>query len=147
MAKRGKRTDQQAREREASDRAAHGQSRALGDTGDRQTGVDPAHQGISNRPADGGQGEPRGGEAGTTGGERSGVPNTDPDDAERPLSEAGAPPRQEQERSSLDSPSQSGRPREEGDEAIERTGEQNPPRRDPEAVRPLGSPGPDDKTL
>jgi hypothetical protein len=139
MAKGGKRADQQTREREAADRAAHGQSRALGDTGDRQTGVEPGHQGISNRPADRGD-EAEGGAARQSSG-------TAADLAEVPMPEAGAPPLQEQERSSLDDPSQSGRPRDEGDDSIERTGAQGSPRRDPEAVRPAGSPGPDDNTM
>jgi hypothetical protein len=139
MDKGGKRADQQAREREAADRAAHGQSRALGDTGDRQTGVEPAHQGISNRPADRGDDGPGSG--------NEGQPSHMAEDlAEGPMTEAGAPPLQEQERSSLDDPSQFGRPRAEGDDPIERTGAQHP-RSDPEAVRPLGSPGPDDNTM
>ena len=72
----------------------------------------------------------------------------DPADPRQPPSaEAGAPPVQEQERSSLDSPSQSGRPRDEGDDRIERTGRQEAPRSDPEAIRPPGSPGPDDRTM
>jgi hypothetical protein len=40
------------REEEAAERAAHGQSRAMGDTGDRDTGVKPETQGISNRQGD-----------------------------------------------------------------------------------------------
>jgi len=40
------------RREEAVDRARHGQSLAMGDTGDRQTGVKPNTQGISNRPGD-----------------------------------------------------------------------------------------------
>jgi hypothetical protein len=40
------------RREEAEDRARHGQSLAMGDTGDHQTGVKPDTQGISNRPGD-----------------------------------------------------------------------------------------------
>ncbi len=139
MAKAGKRTDQKARERGAADRAAHGQSRALGDTGDGQTGVDSAHQGISNRPAD--RGDDR------SGGEGPKRTAHGSEDEAQPHTEAGAPPAQHQERESLDNPSQSGRPRDEGDDRIERTGAQKSPRSDPEAVRPPGSPRPDDNTL
>jgi hypothetical protein len=67
--------------------------------------------------------------------------------AEPPLTEAGAPPVQEQERRSLDSPSQSGRPRDEGDDRIERTGAQAPAHSEPGAVRPPGAAGPDDNTM
>lgn len=142
MTKDGKRTDERAREQEARDRAAHGQSLALGDTGDRQTGVERSHQGISNRPGDDDSDRPQepSAEAGHRGGEGEDV-------EQPPLTEAGAPPLQEQERSSLDAPSQSGRPRDEGDDRIERSGQQAPPRSDPEAVRPPGSPSPDDNTM
>jgi hypothetical protein len=40
------------RRNEAEDRARHGQSLAMGDTGDRDTGVPADSQGISNRPGD-----------------------------------------------------------------------------------------------
>jgi hypothetical protein len=40
------------RREEADDRARHGQSLAMGDTGDRGTGVEKDAQGISNRPGD-----------------------------------------------------------------------------------------------
>ena len=138
MAK-GKRKDQKARERDAADRAAHGQSRAIGDPGERETGVDPAHQGNSNRQAD--RGEDR---AAGVGADRAEAVS---EDQERPHTEAGAPPAQHQERVSLDNPSQSGRPRDEGDDRLERTGAQKSPRSDPEAVRPPGSPRPGDNTL
>jgi len=69
------------------------------------------------------------------------------EDEARPQTGAGAPPAEHQERESLDNPSQSGRPRDEGDDRIERTGAQKSPRSDPEAVRPPGSPRPDDNTL
>jgi hypothetical protein len=137
MAKGGKRTVQKERERDAADHAAHGQSRALGDTGDGQTGVDSAHQGISNRPADRGEDRPGG----------EGPQRTAGAGKEEPQTEAGVPPAQHQERESLDNPSQSGRPRDEGEDRIERTGAQKSPRSDPEAVRPPGSPRPDDNTL
>jgi hypothetical protein len=117
------------REEEARERAAQGQSAALGDTGDGQTGVTPTAQGISNRRGDLGAGNRS----------RSGQPDPPP-------AEAGAPPDQQQQRSSLDSPSQSGRPRDGGDDEVARTGAQSP-RSDPEAVRPLGAPGPDDNTM
>ena len=121
MAKRGKNTP--GRDDEARDRAAHGQSLARGDTGEGDTGVAPGQQGISNRLGDGSA-------------------NKQP-----PPAQAGVPPLQDQERTSLDSPSQSGRPRDEGDDRIERTGRQDVPRSDPEAVRPLGSTKPDDTTM
>jgi hypothetical protein len=153
MAKRGTRGDEQAREREAADRAAHGQSRALGDTGDGETGVAPDRQGISNRQADGGNDVRRSDDRSDAGDETRRGANadvkpgrtTDADDL--PPTEAGAPPVQEQERSSLDNPSQSGRPRDEGEDRIDRTGAQTPSRSDPEAVRPPGSPRPDDNTM
>ena len=40
------------REEEAAERARQGQSLAMGDTGDRDTGVNPEKQGISNRQGD-----------------------------------------------------------------------------------------------
>jgi hypothetical protein len=128
----GNRTDSRDREREARDRAAHGQSLARGDTGDGETGVESSRQGVSNRRGDRGAaegGEPREG-----------------DDAGPPPTQAGVPPVEHQERSSLDSPSQSGRPRDEGDDQVERSRNQAP-RSDPEAVRPPGSPAPDDNTM
>jgi hypothetical protein len=88
---------------------------------------DRAAQGQSSAPGDSGEGSE---------GERAGVPPA----------QAGAPPVEQQERSSLDSPSQSGRPRDEGDDQVERSRDQTP-RTDPEAVRPPGSPGPDDHTM
>jgi hypothetical protein len=91
MAKRGTRADDKARERQADDRAEHGQSRALGDTGDGQTGVGPTHEGISNRPGDRATNDTRTDQP-------SDVPNTDPDDADRPPTEAGVPPPQRQQR-------------------------------------------------
>lgn len=63
-----------------------------------------------------------------------------------PPTQAGAPPKEQQQRSSLDSPSQSGRPRDEGDDQIERSRDQTPPR-DPQAVRPPGASEPDDNTM
>jgi hypothetical protein len=58
---------------------------------------------------------------------------------EAPLTEAGAPPVQEQQRTSLEEPQTiSGRPRDEGDEGIERSGPQTPGRKDPEATQPPG---------
>jgi hypothetical protein len=130
MANDGRRTPKARREEEARDRAAHGQSAALGDTGDGQTGVDSSEQGISNRVGDRQGGRPA----------RSGQPDSPP-------SEAGRPPAQQQERTSLDSASQTGRSRDEGDDVLERTGAQSPPRSDPEAVRPLGAPKPGDNTM
>lgn len=145
MAKDGKRTDQGAREAEAQDRAAQGQSLALGDTGDRQTGVDADQQGISNRAGD----VPENDAAGSsTRGEQSDRGAGSDGNADAPPTEAGAPPAQNYPHTSLDSPSQTGRPRADvGDERIERTGAQDSPRSDPEAVRPLGSPSPDDNTM
>jgi hypothetical protein len=69
-------------------------------------------------------------------------------DSNRPdaRTQAGAPPEEQQQRSSLDSPSQSGRPRDEGGDQLERSRDQAP-RRDPQAVRQPGSPGPDDNTM
>jgi hypothetical protein len=50
--------DQQSdRRNEAEDRARHGQSLAMGDTGDRDTGVPADSQGISNRAGDSEDGE------------------------------------------------------------------------------------------
>jgi hypothetical protein len=140
MAKRGKRTDEQTRDDAARDRAAHGQSAARGDTGDGDTGVSRDRQGISNRPGDDVP-EPRTNEGDEPGRRGSGELRPPPP------TEAGAPPVQEQERSSLDSPSQSGRPRDEGDDRIERTGAQSPSHSEPGAVRPPGAAGPDDNTM
>lgn len=55
------------------------------------------------------------------------------DDA--PYTQAGAPDRQDQSHTSLDTTSASGRPRDEGPDAIERTQAQRP-RRDPDATTP-----------
>ena len=144
MAKRTKRGDQQAREREAADRAAYAE---LADTGDRNAGVAPDRQGISNRQADRGYDRADSGERERRAADADVNPGRSTEGDEVPSTEAGAPPAQEHERSSLDSPSQSGRPPDEGEDRIDRTGAQNPPRRDPEAVRPLGSPQPDDNTM
>ena len=147
MAKRGKRGDLRVRAQEAAERAAYGQSLALADTRDRETGVAPDRQGISNRTADrnnnrSDDSEREQREANT---ELQAGRTTEADEV--PPAEAGAPPAQEQERSSLDNPSQSGRPRDEGEDWVERSGAQTPSRSDPEAVRPPGSPRPDDNTM
>jgi hypothetical protein len=56
-----------------------------------------------------------------------------------PVTQAGAPPAQQQERTSLEGVETiSGRPRDEGDDTIERTGPQTPGRKDPEATQPPG---------
>ena len=145
MAKDGKATDQRAREDEAQERAARGQSLALGDTGDRQTGVDSDQQGISNRSGDRPDEDA---ETGGEGGQRSAATRGDDDEASPPVTEAGVPPEQNYPHTSLDSPSQTGRPRaDRGGEPIERTGRQETPRSDPDALRPLGSPSPDDNTM
>jgi hypothetical protein len=58
---------------------------------------------------------------------------------ETPMTQAGAPPRQEQERTILEGPETiSGRPRDEGDDAIERSGPQTPQRKDPKATQTPG---------
>lgn len=87
----------------ASEHARHGQSLALGDTGDGSgTGVKDGKQGMSNRP----------GEHGT----------------DQPFTQAGAPDTAHHSRTSLDTTSESGRARDEGPDAIERTQPQSPKR-------------------
>ncbi len=109
MAKKNRAADTAA---QAEAHARQGQSLALGDTGNGSgTGVAEDKQGISNRPGDHG-----GGEADNT-----------------PYTQAGAPQRQDQSRTSLDTTSESGRARDEGPDAIDRTGAQRP-RRDAEAT-------------
>jgi hypothetical protein len=77
----------------------------------------------------------------------SGRPEDQPG-SETPLTEAGAPPLQQQERTSLDTPATiSGRSRDEGDDTIERTGAQTPGRKDPEAVHPPGHQDEDRTTM
>ena len=46
------RSSQKGRRSEAEERASRGQSLAMGDTGDGDTGVKSDTQGISNRPGD-----------------------------------------------------------------------------------------------
>jgi hypothetical protein len=61
------------------------------------------------------------------------------DPNESPVTQAGVPPVQQQERTSLEGPETiSGRPRDEGDDATERSGAQTPGRKDPEATQPPG---------
>ena len=61
----------------------------------------------------------------------------EPDEA--PVTQAGVPPLQQQERTSLEGVETiSGRPRDEGDDTIERTGAQTPGRKDPEATQQPG---------
>jgi hypothetical protein len=142
MAKEGKGAADSNREREARDRAAHGQSMARGDTGAGESGVGDGRQGISNRPGDDAS------DADRAGGDIDHPAQRGDDALSPPLTEAGAPPAQELQRSSLDSPSQSGRSRNDRvDERLERSGPQETPRSDPEALRPVGSPGPDDRTM
>ena len=109
--------DADKKRREAEDRAAHGQSLALGDTGgNSDTGVPDGRQGISNRPGD---------------------------EGDEPYTQAGAPPRQDQNHTSLDTTSPSGRARDEGPDAVTLTGAQRP-RRDPDATTPSDA-NPDDR--
>jgi len=68
-------------------------------------------------------------------------------DTGAPPTEAGAPPVQQQEQTSLESPDISGRPPGEGEDTIERTGAQTPGRKDPEAVQPPGRQDEDRNTM
>jgi hypothetical protein len=147
MAKRGKRGDLRVRAQEAAERAAYGQSQARTTRGDRETGVAPDRQGISNRQADRGHDRSDTGGRDPLGADTDVTPGRTTQADAVPATEAGAPPAQEQEHSSLDNPSQSGRPRDEGEDWVARTGGQTPSRSDPEAVRPPGSPRPDDNTM
>jgi len=79
--------------------AQRGQSLAQGDTGDGNTAVREGEQGMSNRPGD--------------------------HDA-APPTQAGAPEGQDRSHTSLDTTSESGRARDEGPDAIERTRAQRP---------------------
>ena len=61
------------------------------------------------------------------------------DSRESPVTQAGVSPVQQQQHTSLEGPETiSGRPRDEGDDTIERTGAQTPGRKDPEATQPPG---------
>src|SRR5262245_41326614 len=111
MAKRGKRGDLRVRAQEAAERAAYGQSQALGDTGGRDIAVAPDRQGISNRKADRNDNQSDENDPEQPGANTDIQAGRTTEADEVPLAEAGAPPVQEQERRSLDDRSQSGRSR------------------------------------